>query len=168
MRNAEAQTQAEELNSQTTVVQMAGAQSEAAPNLDLIVSTLQALSPDRIRAVLHRLDPHLLLDALQFSLPESSKKKEDGPQQQAVHTAHSEKPTGHSRVLKSGKLIYNNSNSVVDCQIREISESGCRIRVENSIGIPEHPMLQILDGKTKRQCQVAWKKLEEIGLEFID
>lgn len=165
MENVAPQNQAEVLNSQTSSVHMDGAENSSGSNLNLILRTLQALPPDQIHAVLRQLDPRLLLDALQSSLPQQSPAV---PKHDASPAARSEKHGAPMRVLKSGKLIYNNSNSVVDCQIREISESGCRIRVENSMGIPEHPMLQILDGKTKRQCQVAWKKLEEIGLEFID
>ncbi len=168
MENVAAQDHAEVLNSQAGPAHLEGAKSDPGPNLNLILRALQALPPEQIRTVLQQLDPRLLLDALHSSLPEPSAPTPTAPTQDAEPTATSEKQGSPTRVLKSGKLIYNNSNSVVDCQIREISENGCKIRVENSIGIPEHPMLQILDGKTKRQCQVAWKKLEEIGLEFID
>ncbi len=168
MEHVEAQTQAEPLTRQAAPMPAGQVDSATGQNLDLIAKTLHSLSPNDIRFVLQQLDPRLLLDALQSSLPETAERAESTPQQAPEVQAPVAKQTTMTRVLKSGKLIYNNSSSVVDCQIREISDSGCKIRVENSMGIPEHPVLQILDGKTKRQCQVAWKKLEEIGLEFID
>ena len=157
-------TQAGVTSPQSTPAASGVAQSQPKLDLQLICKALQSLSRDQLHAVLLQLEPRALLDALQSSLPENAQQ----PKPQPVASPAADEPDVPTRVLKSGKLIYNNANSVVDCQIREISSKGCKIRVENSMGIPEHPMLQILDGKTKRQCQVAWKKLEEIGLEFID
>ena len=164
METVQTHTQAEATSPQATPTTPTGMQAPAQPDLSTILTTLRSLTRDQLHVLLLQLEPRALLDALQSSLPENS--QQPIPKPAASPTA--EEPDAPTRVLKSGKLIYNNSNSVVDCQIREISSKGCKIRVENSMGIPEHPMLQILDGKTKRQCQVAWKKLEEIGLEFID
>ncbi len=164
MDTVETQNEAGAASPQITQTASAAMQSPSKPDLAMICDTLRSLTRDQLHVILLQLEPRALLDALQFSLPETP--QAPNPEPAAVHAA--DEPDVPTRVLKSGKLIYNNSNSVVDCQIREISSKGCKIRVENSMGIPEHPMLQILDGKTKRQCQVAWKKLEEIGLEFID
>ncbi|MEM8646151.1 MAG: PilZ domain-containing protein [Pseudomonadota bacterium] len=164
METVETHTQAEASSPQVTPAAPAGMQAQPQPDLQIILNTLRSLTRDQLHVLLLQLEPRALLDALQSSLPENSQQ----PIPKPAASATAEEADAPTRVLKSGKLIYNNSNSVVDCQIREISSKGCKIRVENSIGIPEHPMLQILDGKTKRQCQVAWKKLEEIGLEFID
>ena len=164
MNTVETHAQAGATSPQVTPTASAGTQLQAKPDLPTILNTLHSLTRDQLHVILLQLEPRALLDALQSSLPANTQQ----PTAEPMVRAAGEAPDVPTRVLKSGKLIYNNSNSVVDCQIREISSKGCKIRVENSMGIPEHPVLQILDGKTKRQCQVAWKKLEEIGLEFID
>ncbi|MEM8689832.1 MAG: hypothetical protein AAGF81_21090 [Pseudomonadota bacterium] len=165
METVETHTQAGTTSPQATPTPAAGMQGQTQPDLPIILNTLRGLTRDQLHVILLQLEPRALLDALQSSLPENAQPQ---PTPEPAASPAADDPDMPTRVLKSGKLIYNNSSSVVDCQIREISSKGCKIRVENSMGIPEHPVLQILDGKTKRQCQVAWKKLEEIGLEFID
>jgi hypothetical protein len=40
------------------------------------------------------------------------------------------------RVLKSGKIICANASIVIDCTIRNISESGAQLKVPTTVGIP--------------------------------
>ena len=70
--------------------------------------------------------------------------------------------------LRGGKIVYNNKMCVSDCQVRDISDTGCRVTVESSAGIPDHFMLHILNGDVKRECEVAWRRSDMLGLRFID
>ena len=37
------------------------------------------------------------------------------------------------RVLKSGKIIYNNGSIVIDCTVRNISDTGAQLKVPTSV-----------------------------------
>ena len=40
------------------------------------------------------------------------------------------------RVLKGGKILFNNKASSIDCAIRNLSEGGALLHVESAVGIP--------------------------------
>jgi hypothetical protein len=72
-----------------------------------------------------------------------------------------------SRVLKSAKLILG-SSSVIDCVVRNLTNNGARIVVDNSIILPEHLQLTFDGGRTSYACRVVWRRLNETGLEFLE
>ncbi len=41
------------------------------------------------------------------------------------------------RVLKSGVVAYNNRHLTVPCAVRDISETGARLRVDAPLQVPE-------------------------------
>ena len=52
--------------------------------------------------------------------------------------------TSRRRVLKGAKIIFNNGNSTISCQIRDQSENGARLKVDSILGIPESFALKIM------------------------
>jgi hypothetical protein len=72
------------------------------------------------------------------------------------------------RVLKSGKIIFADGNSVVDCVIRNLSVAGARLEVPTTIGLPhEFSLLDAHSGRTYI-AKVAWRRGETMGVEFSD
>ena len=55
-------------------------------------------------------------------------------------------------------------SSVIDCTVRNISDTGALIAVENAAVAPERFELEI-DGNTRR-CIVVWRKLGSLGVRF--
>jgi hypothetical protein len=54
-----------------------------------------------------------------------------------------ERRTGYrQRVLKTGKIIFNGSASVIDCAVRNVSESGACLMVVNAVVVPAEFTLQ--------------------------
>jgi hypothetical protein len=53
----------------------------------------------------------------------------------------------------------------VDCTVRNLSNRGACLKVENSIGIPDTFDL-VLDRASVRSCRVTWRKAMQIGVEF--
>ena len=41
------------------------------------------------------------------------------------------------RTLKSGKIVFNHKTSVVDCTVRNLSDTGACLQVGSAVGIPE-------------------------------
>ncbi|NNE23322.1 MAG: PilZ domain-containing protein [Rhizobiales bacterium] len=72
-----------------------------------------------------------------------------------------------AKTLRSGKIIYNNKMSVSDCSIRDISETGCRISMESTAGIPKNFLLHIVNGDVRHECEVAWRSSTAMGVKFI-
>jgi hypothetical protein len=69
------------------------------------------------------------------------------------------------RVLKTGKIVLDNLASLT-CTIRDVSETGAKVRVENAETLPHKFRLVILPDNTIRDVQVAWKTKGELGITF--
>ena len=59
------------------------------------------------------------------------------------------------RVLKSGKIIMMNNWSVVDCCVRDISETGARICCQDPAAVPNEFRLLIPHDNTIRPAKVV-------------
>ena len=71
---------------------------------------------------------------------------------------------GRSRALKSAKIVFNNRFSVIDCTVRNLSDTGCCLQLGDPVGVPEKFELEI--GPTNRSCRVMWRKDNRIGVQF--
>lgn len=71
-----------------------------------------------------------------------------------------------SRVLKGAKIIIG-SASTIDCVVRNVTNSGARIQIANTVDLPETLDLTLDAGFTIRPCRVAWRSVNETGLQFI-
>jgi hypothetical protein len=71
------------------------------------------------------------------------------------------------RVLKSGIAASNDRRLTVNCTVRDLSDTGARLRVEGSMTVPDTFELLIpLDG-LEASCQVVWRKGGEVGVRFL-
>ena len=75
--------------------------------------------------------------------------------------------TARKKVLRTGKVIYNNKSCVVDCQVRDLSDTGCRIRVASSASLPRHFQIAILGTDRTRECEAMWRTAGEVGVQFL-
>jgi PilZ domain len=69
------------------------------------------------------------------------------------------------RVLKAAKIVLDDWRSI-DCQIRDISETGAKIRVDGATKLPHKFQLVSVVENTIRPVQVAWKLNDTIGVVF--
>jgi hypothetical protein len=70
------------------------------------------------------------------------------------------------RVLKSAKIIYNNSQSVVDCTIRDMSETGAKLVCVSNHMLPDDVRIVFLQDNTIRDATIMWRKGDLIGIKF--
>jgi hypothetical protein len=70
------------------------------------------------------------------------------------------------RVLKSGKIIYNNGSIVTDCIIRNITDTGAQLKVPASDGIPDQFEFSETMARKRRPVVVVWRKGDLIGIRF--
>ncbi|MCV6547818.1 MAG: PilZ domain-containing protein [Cohaesibacter sp.] len=71
------------------------------------------------------------------------------------------------RVLKGGKVFYNNFSISLDCTIRNESDKGMRLKVDPLISLPRSfSLLNRKDG-TMAEVSVIWHHEGEFGVEFV-
>ncbi|MDP1868865.1 PilZ domain-containing protein [Bradyrhizobium sp.] len=68
------------------------------------------------------------------------------------------------RVLKAGEIEFG--GGVIDCTVRNLSETGAALSVESPVGIPVEFNLIIVSDDLKRRCRVVWRKENRIGITF--
>lgn len=139
----------------------------AQPQIDLsmLQAALGGLDDEQLLSVLGQVPAHHLARALDRILtPQGA-----APVQQAPSTQvpADNRNAERSRTLRAGKIIYNGKMSVNDCQIRDMSDTGCLVTLASTHGIPNHFTLHIINGDSRHECEVAWRKSDMMGLKFI-
>jgi len=74
------------------------------------------------------------------------------------------------RALKGAKISFNSGNSVIDCLVRNMSETGARLKLETTAAVPERFSLIIIENGgaiPQRDCEVAWQTATELGVRFL-
>jgi hypothetical protein len=71
------------------------------------------------------------------------------------------------RVLKRAKIVLGRS-SVFDCVVRDLTNGGARVNISNTGDLPEDVAITFDGGRTCRACRIAWRTLNETGLQFTD
>ena len=70
------------------------------------------------------------------------------------------------RTLKGGSIAFDRGGGC-DCTIRNLSETGALLEVENLTGFPEGFTLFIRPENLKRSCAVAWRRGNRLGVLFV-
>ena len=68
------------------------------------------------------------------------------------------------RVLKAGTIEFG--GGVIDCTVRNISETGAALEVVTPLYIPDRFTLVVPSDQFKRPCHVAWRREKRIGVAF--
>jgi PAS domain-containing protein len=71
-----------------------------------------------------------------------------------------------SRSLRGGKILFNNKQSVITCTVRNLSDGGANLHVQNTQGVPAFFDLLIEGEPAHRACDVVWKAQNRIGVAF--
>jgi hypothetical protein len=68
------------------------------------------------------------------------------------------------RVLKAGTIEFD--GGAINCMVRNMSNIGAALDVNNPVGIPEHFTLVFPADGLHLPCRVAWRKEKRIGVAF--
>lgn len=63
-------------------------------------------------------------------------------------------------------IVYDNGRTRLDCVIRNLSDGGAKLEFATVRGIPQTFDL-LVPGHQSQQCQVAWRALKELGVQFM-
>ncbi len=69
------------------------------------------------------------------------------------------------RMLKTAKIVFNNKGSVIDCVLRNLSETGAGVRLDGPAAIPDTVDL-LIDGQL-RPCRKVRQAGLVVGLAFV-
>jgi len=76
--------------------------------------------------------------------------------------------TKRQKSFLRGCIYFNNRRSAVDCLIRDISGTGCRVIFSSTVQIPDVVDLYIPQKEQTLRAVVQWRQGEEAGVAFGD
>ena len=79
---------------------------------------------------------------------------------------HNRRIAPRRRVLKDGKIVMLNNWSVVDCCIRDVSDTGARICCRDPAAVPAAFRLLMLHTNVIQDVEVVWRRDDMCGLRF--
>ncbi|MDQ7249695.1 PilZ domain-containing protein [Dongia sedimenti] len=71
------------------------------------------------------------------------------------------------RTLIGAQVVFNDLMSTYNCTVRDLSDTGARIKLNAPVQVPPAFMLRFSDGRV-RQCKVRRRNALELGIEFLD
>lgn len=71
------------------------------------------------------------------------------------------------RVLKGGVVAFNDHYSSLPCIVRDISDTGARLRIEGSMNAPDKFDLIIEIDGLEVACEVVSRKASELAVRFV-
>jgi PilZ domain len=72
------------------------------------------------------------------------------------------------RSLLTGRIIFNNRYSVIDCTVRDLSDTGARIAFAHPIEVPLEFELDIPKRGPAVRARVMWSNGNDHGISFIN
>lgn len=83
----------------------------------------------------------------------------------ACDTPEAQPRAQRRRVLKGAKIVFNTRQSAIDCVVRNLSETGVRLRVDGALSVPDEFDL-LIDTGERYACRVVRRKMNELGVAF--
>jgi two-component system cell cycle response regulator len=74
--------------------------------------------------------------------------------------------TRRQRVLKEGRIITLANQSIVNCVVRDLSDTGARLKCGDQVAVPTEFRLQVGHERTVRPARAVWRRGNEIGIVF--
>jgi hypothetical protein len=74
--------------------------------------------------------------------------------------------TNRRKTLKSAKIVFNKKQSVIDCFVRDLSDTGAKLTVGDLAAVPRAFLLVLNDGSAY-ECERVRAMGREIGVRFL-
>ena len=75
--------------------------------------------------------------------------------------------TRRQRLLKDGRIVMHRGWSLIDCTIRDTSDSGARLSVKPQCEFPQHFDLLYVTEEKLVPCELRWRRGDRLGVRFI-
>ena len=70
------------------------------------------------------------------------------------------------RVLKSAKIVSLNNWSVMDCTVRDLSDTGARLICKDQAGLANEFRFLLPSENTICNAKVVWRRGDLVGIQF--
>jgi hypothetical protein len=71
-----------------------------------------------------------------------------------------------SRVYLSGRAIFNEGRSSLDCQVRNVTSHGAKLTMRSTAELPVVFLLELTSGGERFAAAVRWRSDTEAGVSF--
>lgn len=68
--------------------------------------------------------------------------------------------------FKAGEIIFDDGG-VEDCIVRNVSDSGCLIKIEHANALPDEVLIRIDRDKPARRAEIVWRSTSLAGAVFV-
>jgi hypothetical protein len=72
------------------------------------------------------------------------------------------------RALKAGRILFGNFNMSYDCQVRNLSAHGARVRLEGNVSVPNDFYLYLVGDGAIAHVEAIWRTPTEMGIRFLE
>lgn len=70
------------------------------------------------------------------------------------------------RIARNGKIVFANFATILDCTMRDVSETGAKLIAQDAKSVPDKFGLVLITDQLMRDAKVVWRRGNEIGVEF--
>ncbi|MBZ0215529.1 MAG: PilZ domain-containing protein [Fimbriimonadaceae bacterium] len=71
------------------------------------------------------------------------------------------------RALKGAYISYNDHHFTIPCMVRNVSERGALLRIDDHSVAPNTFVLHIELDSVEVDCEVVWRSNNEVGIKFV-
>lgn len=73
---------------------------------------------------------------------------------------------GRRRLLLDGKIVTLNKMSLVDCTVKDLSETGAKLRCSDHLAVPDTFRLWVPSSGLYQEAKVVWRQEISCGIIF--
>jgi hypothetical protein len=96
----------------------------------------------------------------------SSSRAENGPAPAGASLQVDKRDRGRLKQLKSALIVLNDRRSTLACMIRDVSESGARLKFGSVVGLPAEFELIFVQERVIVSVRKTWQRHAECGVTF--
>ena len=85
----------------------------------------------------------------------------------SITTDENNRRSARQRVLKTVKVYRLNGAHAVDCQMRDVSETGARIVIKDQLALPNEFKFVLPSDGSMQTAKVVWRKGDLAGIVFL-
>ena len=117
------------------------------------------------------LQGHPAGQAPEIHIPEVAPREPEASDVQAGdEAANGAEDRGEARqkVLRRGKITWQSGNFEIECQVRDLSTTGAKLRLAGDVTTPSCFSIIIYPEKITKMAQVCWRDELTLGVQFIN
>lgn len=89
------------------------------------------------------------------------------PQAASIDDNDDDRSEPRQAVHQQGLIVYAGQEGDIECEIRDLTQAGAKLRLGDDVTVPSCFDLTILPDNTSKSAQVCWRNDRELGIQFI-